>query len=324
MIKRILLFISFSPLILMMGCSSAPYHRAEAAFSQITQDQGSFEIQHVPLLEQDPNQCGAASLATLLKFEGEDIQQQALYEELYVPNKQGSYQSELIALARQYDLLPYARNSSMFELLTEIHQNKPTLVLLNMALKRLPTWHYAVVTGYDNDDNSIILHSGRREKVQMGLKRFERAWRLADHWAMSLHNINHMPTYADPDIIQRALANFELLGKKDLALTGYKNVLKIWPNQHQSLVGIGNILFEKKDYPAAIDSYHRALELSDNKIIILHNLSLAYQHNQQLEQAYNTVLNAIQLNKEMGETRLKERLLQLKAKLENKISSQNS
>ncbi len=309
--------VSIALTLMLIGCSSAPYQSAEQEFATFTQNaQSRHQIPDVPVYTQEKNQCGAASLATLLNFEGKAVVQNALYAELFVPNKKGTYQQELVALARQYDLLPYARTSHFTELLTEINHNKPTLVLLNLGLENIPVWHYAVVTGFNARKQQLTLHSGKAKATVMSLKRFEKAWRLADYWAISLHPLNHLPTYAKPDIIMRELANFEILGKSELALTGYKNVLKHWPDQAAAYFAIGNSFYSKGRFVEAIDYYQKAQTLSDNPAPILHNLSLAYRQIGDDQQSYQTILQADSLLTQSSDSVLIKRITTLKNELD--------
>ena len=108
------------------------------------------ELDQVVFFPQEEHQCGPASLAMALQHAGQDIRPEQLKPFLYLPEKQGSLQAEMLAAARRYGMLAYALKPELQDVITEVAAGNPVLVLQNLGLSWYPMWHYAVVIGYDH------------------------------------------------------------------------------------------------------------------------------------------------------------------------------
>ena len=71
-----------------------------------------------------------------------------LVAQIYLPERKGSLQPEIIAAVRRYDRVPYRIEPALPALLAELRAGRPVLILQNLGLRSLPRWHYAVVIGY--------------------------------------------------------------------------------------------------------------------------------------------------------------------------------
>ena len=95
-------------LLMLGGCASTPQSR------QIqTGWPGSLplvvELEDTPFYPQTQYQCGPAALATVLQYYGVDTTPDELSGQVYIPERKGSLQIEMIAAARQQGMLPYLR-----------------------------------------------------------------------------------------------------------------------------------------------------------------------------------------------------------------------
>jgi hypothetical protein len=78
---------------------------------------------------------------------GLNIEPGQLKDALYLTDKQGSLQVEMLATARRHGLLAYLLQPELQALLTEVAAGNPVVVLQNLGLSWYPVWHYAVVIG---------------------------------------------------------------------------------------------------------------------------------------------------------------------------------
>ncbi|HAQ87551.1 MAG TPA: hypothetical protein DCR78_14050, partial [Pseudomonas sp.] len=118
------------------------------------------ELDEVPFFPQEDYQCGPAALATMLTQRGVATEPQQLVERVYLPQRKGSLQVEMVAAARSHELLVYPLEPQLQAVLTEVAAGNPVLVLQNLAFDRWPQWHFAVVVGYDLAAQTIVLRSG--------------------------------------------------------------------------------------------------------------------------------------------------------------------
>ena len=85
-----------------------------------------------------------------------------LTDQVYVPARKGSLQIEMLAAARRNGTLAFVIPNRLEALLEELEAGNPVLVLLNLGLSWIPSWHYAVAIGYDLDraGHAEIWHHG--------------------------------------------------------------------------------------------------------------------------------------------------------------------
>src|SRR5690606_40172617 len=88
--------------------------------------------------------CSSDLLATMLNQRGIDTAPEQLVERVYLPERKGSLQVEMVAAARAHGLLVYPLQPKLETLLTEVAAGNPVLVLQNLAFDRWPQWHFAV------------------------------------------------------------------------------------------------------------------------------------------------------------------------------------
>ena len=97
---------------------------------------------------------------------GLEVNPEELVGLVYIPEKKGSFQVELLAAARTHGRIPYVIDPQLQVLLAEVDADHPVLVMQNLGVSWYQAWHYAVVAGYDLDREELLLRSGKlRERV---------------------------------------------------------------------------------------------------------------------------------------------------------------
>lgn len=173
-----------------MGCA-AP--QALLRDSQLPRRQ---ELVAVPFFPQQQYQCGPAALAMAMSAAGTDITPEALVSQIYLPQRKGSLQAEVLAAARRHGMLAYRLSPELSDVLTEVAAETPVIVLQNLGLSWYPVWHYAVVVGYDLEREQIILRSGLEHRLVMPLSIFQRTWQRGGSWAMLAIPSDKLPATA--------------------------------------------------------------------------------------------------------------------------------
>jgi len=142
------------------------------------------ELDAVPFFSQEDYQCGPAALAMVLSAGGKVIEPETLRPQVYLPDRHGSLQIEMLAAVRRNGFVAIELAPSLSDLLAEMAAGNPVVVLQNLALDWYPAWHYAVAIGYDLKAQRITLRSGTERRLQMPLDTFEHTWRRSGYWAM--------------------------------------------------------------------------------------------------------------------------------------------
>lgn len=231
-------------------------------------------VRTVPFYAQEEYECGPAALAMVMGAAGVPVTPDALVEQVYLPARKGSLQVEMLAATRQRALLAYALKPQLQDLLQEVAAGHPVLVFQNVSLPIYPVWHYAVVIAYDLGANTITLHSGETERLEMSLYTFERTWARGNYWAMLALRPDQLPATADAQSLARAVADLEV-PHPGAAHTAYATALQRWPQQPGLLLGLGNSAYALQDVAAAACAYEQAVQAQADFADAWNNLAQA-------------------------------------------------
>ncbi|MEH6566320.1 MAG: PA2778 family cysteine peptidase [Halopseudomonas sp.] len=206
----------------------------------------------VPFFAQDEYQCGPAALAMMLNQRHLDITPEALKERVYIPERKGSLQVEMVAAARDQGMLVYPLEPELQAILSEVDAGNAVLVMQNLGLSWFPQWHYAVVVGYDLNAQELILHSGLQEAQREPFKLFLRTWDRAENWARVIMPADRLPATAEPLPYLRAASDLEQTDKLDSAKSAYQTALIRWPGEPAARLGLGNVAWQQDDRSVAV------------------------------------------------------------------------
>lgn len=252
---------------LLGGCAIGPER-------QVLRDAGApVELTDVPFFPQTQYQCGPAALATVLAHSGVHITPQDLVSQIYVPDRQGSLQTEILAATRRHGRVPYLLPGSLAPILTELRAGHPILLLQNLGLDFLPRWHYAVLVGFDAASETFRSRSGITRRKVATAKSFLASWDRGGRWALVAVKPDAPPVSADMAGWLRAVAPFESTGKLDLAVAGYQAAVARWPGEAMAWTALGNARYLQRNLPAAEAAYVQALALSPGFLPACNNLA---------------------------------------------------
>lgn len=259
----------------LVGCAMLP--RELALELDAADIPGAAELANVPFFPQQRYQCGPAALATLVSFTGRSADPAVLAEQVFVPARSGSFQLELIAAARATSLLVYPLAPSLVDLLREVAQGNPVLVLQNLGLKWLPQWHYAVLIGYDLDKAVVILRSGVTSRLELPLPTFLATWHRAGSWAIVALPPSSIPATASPERYFQAANALERVGDWEGARIAYDAATLRWPNDSKVWFLAGNSAYALGDAVGAERALRRATELAPYVPLFWNNLAYAVE-----------------------------------------------
>ena len=263
--QSLLLILSFG---LLAGCAINP----ALQLSEITAEPVSLQAT-VPFYAQSEYQCGPAALAGVLGASGIDITPQALSPQVYLPERHGSLQIELLAATRRAGRLPYVLETEVQALIAEIHSGRPVLVLQNLLTRSVPGWHYAVLVGADPAANKLILNSGKNPGMTMNARKFLRTWDWAGRWAMVALKPGELPARGDPRHYAEAVAAFETVAGPEAATLAWNAALSRWPSDSRAYLGLGNLAYKRNDRITALDLFRRGLTLDPQAPALANNLA---------------------------------------------------
>ncbi len=269
--------VSLLALLSLSGCQSVPPPQS----AQVETEQQLV----VPFVPQEKYQCGPAALAMMLQWADKPVSADSLVDEVWLPEREGSLGIELRAAARSRGLMAYPVENSE-ALFRELQAGRPVLVLQNLALRRWPQWHFAVVTGYQEQGNTMVLHSGTDAGKTSQWNRFIRTWARADQWGFTLVEPGKLPASAEPDTLFRsisALPNAEAFWPA--AVEAFPSSGKLW-------FGHGNSLWNQGRQQPALDAFQRATRQAPDFAAAWNNLAYAQQALGDAEGASDSICRA--------------------------------
>lgn len=212
------------------------------------------KLSNTPFFPQEDYECGPAALAMVAHTAGVQVTPAQLVDQVYLPGRKGSLQQEMLAASRRQGLVAYTLAPQVEAVLREVAAGNPVIVFENLSLPVYPVWHYAVVIGFDRERNTLLLHSGRTERLEMSLYTFERTWKRGSYWAMVALAPTRLPATAQPEAYAGAVAALERLDAR-AAQQAYGTALQAWPGQRGALLGAGNSAYTLGQPERALGAY---------------------------------------------------------------------
>ena len=235
---------------------------------------GRSEMPDVAFFPQEEYQCGPAALATDLVSTGVKVSPEDLVSKVYIPDRQGSLQAEMLAAPRQYNRVAYRLEPSFPDLIREIAAGNPVIILQDIGLGFLNTkWHYAVVVGYDYPEGELYLRSGQKKREKTPFTILEYTWRKSNYWAMVAMPPDRIPVTATEATYVPAIAAMERVGDKEAAITAYKTALERWPDSLGASVALANLYYAQGKLKDTEATLRRASERHPESVVVLNNLA---------------------------------------------------
>jgi tetratricopeptide (TPR) repeat protein len=251
------------------------------------------ELKDVPFFPQTEYQCGPAALATVLAASGERVTPEDLVSQVYLPERKGSLQVEMLAAARRHGRVSYQLAPRFDDLLRELAAGNPVIVLQNLGIS--DGWHYAVAVGYDYDDAEMILRSGDKERETLHFWTHEFVWMRSGYWAMVALPPDRIPVTADESRYLSAVTALERAGDTRAARTAYETFLKRWPANVNAAVGLANTEHALGDLKAAERALREAEERDPKSVIVLNNLAQTLSDQGRDAEALPVIERAVEL-----------------------------
>ncbi len=220
------------------------------------------ELTSTPFFPQELYQCGPAALATALNSVKIQVTPEELTSEVYIPSRKGSLQIEMLAAARRHGAVAIQIPTKLEAVLQEVAAGNVVLVMQNLGLSWVPSWHYAVVIGYDLDRELVWLRSGEFKRFEMSLSSFQRTWARSEYWAFVALLPGKLPSSATSEEVAKALVAYEKNASVAARKKAYQAAINRWPENFVLLMGLGNSAYDEDDFTSAANAFQKAIEVN--------------------------------------------------------------
>jgi hypothetical protein len=202
---------------------------------------------------------------------GREVTPATLAGEIYVPDREGSLQPEIVAAVRARNLLPYVVGPELGAVMAEVAAGRPVLVLQRLGMGPWPAWHYAVVVGYDSGAGRVLLRSGKERRQSQRAELFDATWERGGRWGLVALEPGVLPAEPDLERYVAAAAGLEAMGRLDAAATSYRAAVAQWPGQPLPALGLANVAAARGDWQQAEREYRDVLTHHPDQATALNN-----------------------------------------------------
>ncbi len=231
------------------------------------------ELVQVAFYPQQEHQCGPASLAMALQHAGVNVEPQQLTNLVYLPEKQGSLQVEMLAAARRHGMVAYLLPPKLDGVLLEIAAGNPVVVLQNLGLSWYPVWHYAVAVGYDLRNEQMILRSGHEARLTLPFFTFEKTWARSNYWAIAVLPPGRLPQTATPETYLPGIAALDHSSPASDTWPAYTAAMQRWPDSLAAKIAAGNYAYNRNNLVLAEQLFLEAARAHPDSAAAYNNLA---------------------------------------------------
>lgn len=273
------------------GCATVPDTARE-----LPQANAQVELTDTPFHAQERYQCGPAALTTILEASGAEVTLEEITDKVFIPDRKGSLQLELLAATRTAGRVPYVIDTSLAAILAELEAGRPVLILQNLGVAAIPRWHYAVVIGIDGARDRVILRSGTDRRRETSIDLFLRTWSRGDFWGFVALTPGELPANVDRERYFSSIVGLEQANRWAEAALGWEVALRHWPANTTALFGIGNARLALDDLEGAADSYRELLAIDPGLAVARNNLAMTLARQQRFDDALEQIDRALALD----------------------------
>jgi tetratricopeptide (TPR) repeat protein len=229
-----------------------------------------------------------------LNWSGIAVIPDELVSQVYVPAKKGTLQVEMVGAARRYDRLAY-NIKGLESLLIELSAGHPVIVLQNLTFNWWPTWHYALVFGYDRESATVIMHSGKTQRYVVDWTVFVKTWERGEYWGLLVLPPGILPETASEISYLESVLGLEQVENWGAAAKAYKAATGRWPESLGAYMGEGNSLYALGDLTGAEKAYRMATLVAPGNGSAHNNLAHILAEQGHYDAALDSIAKAIKI-----------------------------
>ena len=143
----------------------------------------------VPLIQQEPERCGQAALAMVLKYYGAAPAAMREVDAAYDPVLHGSLITDLAAAARRAGYGATIATLTADSLIVLLQCGVPAILLYQSGSGPITVRHFGVVTGWDAAHATFTLHDGTAKPRVIRRADLAKRWQTAGSQALLIRPV---------------------------------------------------------------------------------------------------------------------------------------
>lgn len=175
------------------------------------------ELGDVPAFPERAYQGAPSALSSLLLQQGVEITPGLLAKQLQLPQQEEHVQENLLAQINAHGLLAYPLQPRLQDLLVQVAGGMPVLVRFNEGVGWVDMPRYAVLIGYDRENQTLLLRAGNSRRWETSFSSFESDWASSGSWAVLVLAPLQLPVDVDGPRWLKAADVLEQSGHKEAA-----------------------------------------------------------------------------------------------------------
>jgi len=168
------MFILFITILFLSSCASQG--REHSVFSDHSKEIYRLNVPFV--LQQKEGYCGPVALATVLNYWNDDVNQQQIADNIYLPSLKGSLSVDLVHYANKRGFNAELYFGTFQDMKDKMALGYPLIAILGDHKNVLG--HYIVLVGYDDFRQQVIIHKEKSAYETMSYKEFLLLWSNMD------------------------------------------------------------------------------------------------------------------------------------------------
>jgi predicted double-glycine peptidase len=211
----------------------------------------------VPFVAQRKDTCGAAALAMVLRYWGDDATHDEVARTLLTPELHGIAGSRLAEFARGRGMEAVAYKGDMANLREFVGKGRPLIVAWDMGRGR---YHDVVVVGFDDERGAVLVHNPAEGASRAVEKRaFEKRWAGAGYWTLLVARDRAVAAPATyEELVARGVAAGRS-GSHAEAEDALQRAIAAAPSRPEARVELAGLRFLEKKYEDAAAGFASAL-----------------------------------------------------------------
>lgn len=147
-----------------------------------------YYIKNVPFVLQQTDFCGPAALAMVLNYYGDDVTQEEIAVEIFLPELKGTLIWDLQNYARKRGFNAEVANLDLNSVKEGVRSGIPVILLLDEGFSIYTKPHYIVVIAMDDNHQILLAHSSTNPWKRMSYDYIQQKWAKMNYLAIKIWN----------------------------------------------------------------------------------------------------------------------------------------